>query len=234
MVILCHWYRDRNKTVQFILKGHNPSSMPVKVLWGLGLQAFLMTTAICLFLKVITEEGEVYYLSPFTTVAVPWAANWHPVLYPGVHAEARPVPAEHLSSPIPAAAPQEGPHAAQVHRGRNVRAVSNLTLIQITKRIIGWQLTATLALTLPAPQKKIKSKSKYQSWQSTNPLASFLFFCALCTVATDLALIVTSPLGPPSGTQPEIPLSLVVSGAWWNTFPELGVILVRSLFSSIW
>ncbi|XP_034065958.1 guanine nucleotide exchange C9orf72 homolog isoform X2 [Gymnodraco acuticeps] len=37
----------------------------------------------------------------------------------GVHAEAGPVPAEHLSGPVPAAAPQEGPHIAQVHRGRN-------------------------------------------------------------------------------------------------------------------
>lgn len=49
------------------------------------------------------------------------------MLYPGVHAEAGPVPAEHLSGPVPAAAPQEGPNAAQVHRGRNVRAVANKT-----------------------------------------------------------------------------------------------------------
>lgn len=73
------------------------------------------------------------------------------MLYPGVHAEARPVPAEHLSCPVPAAAPQEGPHTAQVHRGRNVRVVSDKTLLQITKRIIVWQHATTL--THPAPQK---------------------------------------------------------------------------------
>jgi len=53
--------------------------------------------------------------------------NGHPVSFPGVRAEAGPVPAEHLSGPVPAAAPQEGPHAAQVHRGRNVRHVANET-----------------------------------------------------------------------------------------------------------
>lgn len=74
--------------------------------------------------------------------------------YSGVHAEARPVPAEHLSGPIPAAAPQEGPHAAQVHRGRNVRAVSNTTLIQITNRIIVWQRTTTLKQPAPRENKK--------------------------------------------------------------------------------
>lgn len=46
------------------------------------------------------------------------------MLCPGVHAEAGPVPAEHLSGPVPAAAPQEGAHAAQVHRGRYVRAIN--------------------------------------------------------------------------------------------------------------
>lgn len=45
------------------------------------------------------------------------ASNWLPVLCSGVHAEARPVPAEHLPGPVPAVAPQEGAHAAQVHWG---------------------------------------------------------------------------------------------------------------------
>lgn len=63
----------------------------------------------------------------------------HYVLYPGVHAEARPVPAEHLPGPVPAASSQEGPNTAQVHRGRHVRA-----LIQITKNINVWQYAATV------------------------------------------------------------------------------------------
>lgn len=50
----------------------------------------------------------------------PGLPNWLPVLRSGVHAEARPVPTEHLPGPVPAAAPQEGAHAAQVHRGRHV------------------------------------------------------------------------------------------------------------------
>lgn len=96
--------------------------------------------------------------------------------YSGVHAEARPVPAEHLSGPIPAAAPQESPHAAQVHRGRNVRAVSNTTLIQITNRIIVWQWTTTL--TQPAPRKN-KKKNMYLPVLFTHLLSVVLLNFAL-------------------------------------------------------
>lgn len=75
----------------------------------------------------------------FSSRAIAWTTNWHPVSYTGVHAEAGPVPAEHLPGPVPAAAPQEGPHAAQIHRGRHVRAVINKTWIQITGKLSVWQ-----------------------------------------------------------------------------------------------
>lgn len=48
-----------------------------------------------------------------------------PLSYPGVHAETWLVPAEHLPGPVPAAAPQKGPDAAQVHRRWHVRPQSN-------------------------------------------------------------------------------------------------------------
>lgn len=137
----------------FIPKGHNPSSTPMKVLPDLQLQVFLMTPAICFFLKVSTKEGGVYYSNLFSSGAVARTTNWHPVLYPGVHAEARPVPAEHLSGPVPAAAPQEGPHTAQVHRGRNVRALSiKKPLIQITRKIVSRPLHSH---TSTAPRKTL-------------------------------------------------------------------------------
>lgn len=85
--------------------------------------------------------------------AVGRTTNCHPVSSPGVHAEAGPVPAEHLSGPVPAAAPQEGPHIAQVHRRRNVRAVTNNIFIQI--RTVVWR--KTIALT----QKDETEKAKY-------------------------------------------------------------------------
>lgn len=125
----------RYKTVEFIPKGLNPSSIPRK--------DFRMTTAIYLFFfKVSPQEGGEYSSLPLSLPAVAWTTNWHPVFYPGVHAEARPVPAEHLSGPVPAAAPQEGPHTAQVHWGWHVRVVSDKTKLQLT-RGIGWDGVAT-------------------------------------------------------------------------------------------
>lgn len=53
--------------------------------------------------------------------AATWNTNWHPMLHQGVHAETRLVPSEHLPGPVPVAAPQKGPHAAQVHRRWHVR-----------------------------------------------------------------------------------------------------------------
>lgn len=73
-------------------------------------------------LECVIPTSYFFFLS---SRALALTTNWHPVSYPGVHAEARPVPAEHISGPVPAVTPQEGPRAAQVHRGRNVRAVSN-------------------------------------------------------------------------------------------------------------
>lgn len=100
---------------------------------------FFPHPAVCFSGKVSTKQGEGAYHPVAQTT------NWHPVSYPGVHAEAGPVPAEHLPGPVPAAAPQEGPHAAQVHRGRDVRAPSanNATLIRVAKnRITVWPETA--------------------------------------------------------------------------------------------
>lgn len=108
--------------------------------------------------------------------------------YPGVHAEARPVPAEHISGPVPAVTPQEGPRAAQVHRGRNVRAVSNPN----NKKDYS-MATDTLTLTHHAPQNNFKKKKKNLNTRADNSVASD-------TVAvTDLALIATASLGPPTG-----------------------------------
>lgn len=77
----------------------------------------------CLFFPVgspsVTSVGRACHPSGEAgkVAAAQAQANWLVVFCSGVHAEARPVPAEHLPGPVPAAAPQEGAHAAQVHRG---------------------------------------------------------------------------------------------------------------------
>lgn len=124
-----HTYRNS----RMYSRGSEPVICPERApeFW---LQVFLLTTAICFCLKVSTQKEVECIIPAFLQQSRSRTTNWHPVSYPGVHAEAGPVPAEHLSGPVPAAAPQEGPHTAQVHRGRNVRALANKTLIPITKR----------------------------------------------------------------------------------------------------
>lgn len=126
------------------------------------------------FLKVSTKEGRSVLFRSSSCRAAARTTNWHPVSHPGVHAEAGAVPAEHLSGPVSAAAPQEGPHSAQVHRGRNVRAVTNESLIQIRKEISVWH-AGTLH------RRKNRGNPKKESWW----LSCFqpLFLIWLCTVA---------------------------------------------------
>lgn len=105
-----------------------PVSQPAHC-FHVRLQFFLTSTAAAGFffkVRTIGRGGQVlfhvFFFSPSRVAAQ--TTNCCPVLFPGVHAEAGPVPAELLSGPVPAAAPQEGPHAAQVHRGRNVRGAA--------------------------------------------------------------------------------------------------------------
>lgn len=106
---------------------------------------FHMTVAVCCSRLAHRRDHTIicffFFFPPEAAAAR--SANWHPVLYPGVHAETRLVPAEHVPGPVPAAAPQKGPDAAQVHRRWHVRPLLVDTLVFITERIITQHTTCT-------------------------------------------------------------------------------------------
>lgn len=92
--------------------------------------------------------------------AAAWNTNWHPVLYPGVHAETWLVPAEHLSGPVPVAAAQKGPHTAQVHRRWHVRTLLDETCVYITKKDYN-----QMCYCFPKTPKHLSCWKRNENWQ---------------------------------------------------------------------